>query len=83
MFGNRLATIYGMKMIAYAMSVPFTFTCGMGEGERPLGAAYLMQLNSDQPGPAPNRNGVQHSVEDVCHECDGLICGWTKMNLDL
>ncbi|KAL3796323.1 LOW QUALITY PROTEIN: hypothetical protein ACHAWO_008992 [Cyclotella atomus] len=43
----------------------------------------IKRLNSDQPGPAPNRNGVQHSVEDVCHECDGLICGWTKMNLDL
>lgn len=82
-FGNRLAVIYGMKMIAYAMRVPFTFRCSMAEGERPVGAAFLMQLNSIEPGPVPNLDGVEYSPEGFCAFCSDHFCGWTHPNLDL
>jgi hypothetical protein len=64
-FGNRLATIYGIKMIAYAINVPFAFICRMIKGESPLGAAYLMQLNSLEPGPVPRRDGMECSAEEA------------------
>lgn len=83
MFGNRLATLYGMKMIAYAIHKPFTFTCGMAEGESPLGASYYMQLNSNLPGPIPHRNGEQPTAGDLCqHICPGQFCTWHSGNLD-
>lgn len=83
-FGNRLAVIYGMKMITYAMRKPFTFTCGKAEGESPSGAAYLMQLNSNVPGPVPNRDGVEYSPEEVCLRfCRGTFCSWYHDSLDL
>jgi hypothetical protein len=84
MFGNRLATMYGMKMIASAMNVPFTFTCGMVEGESPLGAAYLMQLITLEPGPGPRRDGVEYSAEEACQRfCWGRWCTWYSYDLDL
>jgi hypothetical protein len=86
MFGNRLAQMYGMKMIAYAMRKPFTFTCGLAEGESPMGAAYFMKLNtlSDAPGPIPNRNGKEYSAREICQSfCAGRYCSWSFQNLDL
>ena len=84
MFGNRLAVIYGMKMLAYAMRKPFTFTCGMAEGESPLGAAYFMELNSNIPGPVPNTDGREYSVDEICGDvCNGRICDWSHGNLDV
>lgn len=84
MFGNRLGLVYGMKMLAYAMRKPFTFTCGMAEGESPLGAAYFMDLNSDVPGPVPNHDGVEYSPEVICADiCHGRFCDWTHHNLDV
>ena len=84
MFGNRLAVIYGMKMVAYAMNKPFTFSCGLREGEEPRGAAYLMKLNTDIPGPVTNRNGEEFTAEQVCRDyCAGMWCTWNFHNLDL
>ena len=83
MFGNRLVTLYGMKMIAYTIHKPFTFTCGMAEGESPAGASYYMQLNSNLPGPIPHRNGKQPTAGDLCqHICPGQFCSWYSGNLD-
>jgi hypothetical protein len=86
MFGNKLANMYGMKMIAYAMRKPFTFSCGLAEGENPSGAAYLMKLNalSDAPGPIPNRNGEEYSAREICQRfCGGRYCSWHSDNLDM
>ena len=84
MFGNRLAVIYGMKMVAYAMNKPFTFSCGLREGEEPRGAAYFMKLNTDIPGPVTNRNGEEFTAEQVCRNyCAGRWCGWGSDNLDI
>lgn len=66
------------------MHVPFTFTCGMEEGESPIGAAYLMQLNSLVPGPVPHRDGVEYTPEEVCQRfCGGRYCSWYFDSLDL
>ena len=70
-------------MMAYAMRKPFTFTCGVAEGESPHGAAFLMQLNSDIPGPIPSRNGLEYTPEEICQICDGGFCNWNHQNLDL
>eukprot|EP00956_Cyclotella_meneghiniana_P026950 scaffold59493_cov30-Cyclotella_meneghiniana.AAC.2 len=83
MFGNRLGTIYGMKMIAYAMNKPFSFTCGMAEGESPLGASFLTQLNSGVPGPVPHRNGERFTPTELCERfCAGFYCTWYSNDLD-
>lgn len=85
-FGNRLATIYGMKMISYAMDKPFTFTCGIAEGENPIGDSFLMQLNSfaDAPGPKPHRDGQVYSAEEICQKfCGGRFCSWYCDSLDM
>ena len=83
MFGNRLATLYGMKMIAYAIHKPFTFICGMAKGKKPLGASYYMQLNSNLPGPIPHRNRKQPTAGDLCqHICPWQFCTWYSSNLD-
>jgi hypothetical protein len=85
MFGNRLAVVYGMKLLANAMRKPFTFTCGLREGETPKGAAYLMELNaqSDALGPVPSRNGEEYTAEDVCRLCSNHFCTWYDPNLDV
>ena len=84
MFGTHLGYVYGIKMMAYAMHKPFTFTCGLAEGESPHGAAFLMQLNSDVAGPVPNRNGLEYTAEEICQGiCDGGFCNWNHQNLDL
>ena len=62
-------------MVAYAMNKPFTFSCGLREGEEPRGAAYLMKLNTDIPGPVTNRNGEEFTAEQVCSDyCAGMWC---------
>ena len=86
MFGNRVAFLYGIKMVAYAMHKPFTFTCGMAEGESPLGAAYFMKLNAfgHLPGPAPHRNGESFTAEEVCQDIGkGRFCSWNHRDLDV
>eukprot|EP00804_Cyclotella_cryptica_P002114 CCRYP_006527-RA/>CCRYP_006527-RA protein AED:0.11 eAED:0.11 QI:0/-1/0/1/-1/1/1/0/448 len=86
MFGNRLGTIYGMKMIANALRIPFEFTCTLTEGQRPNGAAYLMNMNSnnDGYGPPPSRDGKEYTAEEVCRTlCSGRLCSWNYKNLDL
>ena len=83
MFGNRLAQIYGIRLIANALQKPFSFTCGMEEGEKPNGAAYLMNLNSDLIGPMPTRYGKQYTAEEVCQLCDHKFCTWNFKDLDL
>eukprot|EP00804_Cyclotella_cryptica_P021377 CCRYP_016773-RA/>CCRYP_016773-RA protein AED:0.08 eAED:0.08 QI:0/-1/0/1/-1/1/1/0/471 len=85
-FGNRLGTVYGMKMVANALHVPFHFTCEMDEGERANGAAFLMNLNSRSGilGPPPkNRDGEELTVEDVCRACANMFCTWRVHNLVL
>eukprot|EP00956_Cyclotella_meneghiniana_P005448 scaffold6849_cov70-Cyclotella_meneghiniana.AAC.7 len=69
-------------MIAYAMRKPFMFTCGMAEGESPLGSSYFMQLDSNLPGPIPNRGGKEYTAGDYCHICHGPFCSWNSENLD-
>jgi hypothetical protein len=83
MFGNRLAQIYGIRLIANALQKPFYFTCGMEEGETPNGAAYLMNLKSDVPGPKPTRFGVEYSAQQVCEFCNHVFCTWNFPDLDL
>jgi hypothetical protein len=86
MFGNRLGTIYGMKMIANALRIPFEFTCTLTGGQRPNGAAYLMNMNSNNDGfgPPPSRDGQEYTAEDVCQRlCSGRFCSWNFKNLDL
>eukprot|EP00804_Cyclotella_cryptica_P026583 CCRYP_014014-RA/>CCRYP_014014-RA protein AED:0.09 eAED:0.09 QI:0/-1/0/1/-1/1/1/0/485 len=86
MFGNRLAVFYGMKLLANAMRKPFSFTCELGEGEIPKGAAYLMDLNaqSDSLGPVPRRtNGEEYTAEEVCRLCSNHFCTWYDSNLDV
>ncbi|KAL3787639.1 hypothetical protein HJC23_011787 [Cyclotella cryptica] len=85
-FGNRLGTVYGMKMVANALHVPFHFTCEMNEGETANGAAFLMNLNShsDALGPPPkNKNGEELTVEDVCQACGEKFCTWHSSSLAL
>lgn len=85
-FGNRLATVYGMKMVANALRVPFHFTCEVNEGETANGAAILMAMNSDSDvlGPPPkNKRGEELTVEDVCRECSDKFCTWHSSNLAL
>ncbi|KAL7487867.1 hypothetical protein ACHAW6_013433 [Cyclotella cf. meneghiniana] len=85
-FGNRLGTVYGMKMVANALHVPFDFTCDMNEDETANGAAFLMNLNgrSDALGPPPkNKNGEELTVEDVCQACAYAFCTWRGHNLVL
>eukprot|EP00804_Cyclotella_cryptica_P026585 CCRYP_014015-RA/>CCRYP_014015-RA protein AED:0.05 eAED:0.05 QI:0/-1/0/1/-1/1/1/0/451 len=86
MFGNRLALVYGIRMIANAMRKPFTFTCELSKGETPKGAAYLMEFNSAQNGgigPIPSRNGEKYTAEDVCRLCANRFCNWHDRNLDV
>ena len=86
MFGNRLALLYGMKMIAHAMKKPFTFTCGLAEGETSIGASYLMRLNSqaDAVGPIENPRGKRYTAKELCQRfCAGRFCNWYNSNLDL
>lgn len=83
MFGNRLGHIYGMKMMAYAMKVPFEFTCYQDESSQPNGAYYLMQMNDLPMGPPPMRDGVEMTPEDVCTQCDGVFCSWYSNDLDV
>ena len=86
MFGNRLGLFYGMKMIAHAMEKPFTFTCGLAEGETSIGAAHLMRLNSqaDVIGPIKNPRGKNYTAKELCQRfCAGRFCNWYDSNLDL
>ncbi|KAL3788045.1 hypothetical protein HJC23_008389 [Cyclotella cryptica] len=86
MFGNRLALVYGIRMIANALRKPFTFTCELSEGETPNGAAYLMELNNAQSGalgPVPSRNGEEYTAEDLCRSCANSFCNWHDRNLDM
>ena len=84
MFGNRLGYMYGIRMIANALQKPFTFTCEVAEGEKPNGAAHLMNLYTNIPGPVPNRNGVDYTAEDICQNiCKGMFCTWYSRDLDL
>ena len=82
-FGNRLAVIYGMKMIAHALGVPFKFTCGVSEGEAANGVAFLVPMvNDDGVGVLPDVDG-QLSAEDICLRCGGLFCSWYNADLAL
>lgn len=81
-FGNRLAILYGVKMIAYALGVPFQFTCGMFEGEDANGAAYLVpMMNTDGVGVLADEEDGQLSAEDLCNRCGGLFCSWYNPDL--
>ena len=76
--------MYGMKMMADSMHVPFRFTCGM-EDSKANGAAYLMALN-DLEGVShpPIQDGVELSPEEVCREiCGWIFCSWFHEKLDL
>lgn len=83
MFGNRLGHIYGMKMMAYALEIPFEFTCYQDERLKPNGAYFLMQMNDLPVGPPPMRNGVKMTPEEVCTLCDGVFCSWYSDDLDI
>ncbi|KAL7503496.1 hypothetical protein ACHAWX_000592 [Stephanocyclus meneghinianus] len=85
MFGNRLALVYGIKIFANALQKPFTFTCELREGEAPRGAAYLMDLYSQNNaiGPIPRRNGKMYTAEEVCRLCSNSFCSWYDLSLDL
>lgn len=85
MFGNRLGYMYGIRMISNALQKPFTFTCGMAEGEKPNGAVHLMNYYTNHiTGPVPNRNGEEYTVEDICQNiCRGMFCNWHTPYLDL
>ncbi|KAL7478291.1 hypothetical protein ACHAW6_004060 [Cyclotella cf. meneghiniana] len=85
-FGNRLGTVYGMKMVANALHVPFHFTCEMNEGESANGAAFLMNLNSRSDFlslPPKSKNGDALTVEDICRACSEKFCTWHSSNLAL
>lgn len=85
-FGNRLATLYGIKAIASAIQVPTYFTCETAEGEVPNGAAYLMKLNSyahEIDPPPKDHDGKTLTVEEVCNACYQTFCTWRDTNLDL
>ena len=83
MFGNRIAVVYGMKMIAHAMHKPFTFSCGLAEGETSHGALDFMQLNS-RTDPYPARSKKDHSAKELCQRyCAGRYCDWHSPNLDM
>jgi hypothetical protein len=83
-FGNRLGTVYGMKMASYALGVPFYFTCEMF-GQEANGAAYLMELNSGEVGAPPKDQITKRAltVEKVCGICNGKFCTWHSDNLSL
>ena len=83
MFGHRIAVVYGIKMIARAMHKPFTFSCGLAEGETSHGALDLMLLNS-RADPYPVRSEEDHSAKELCQRyCAGRYCDWHSPNLDM
>lgn len=83
MFGHRIAVVYGIKMIAHAMHKPFTFSCGLAEGETSHGALDLMLLNS-RADLYPVRSEEDHSAKELCQRyCAGRYCDWHSPNLDM
>lgn len=83
-FGIQPSFLYGVKMLANALNVRFSFSCELAERESPNGAAYLWNMISNNNGYSlhPNQNGEELTVEQICQICNG-ICTWSKSNLHL
>lgn len=77
--------MYGMKMMARALGVPFEFSCTEKFDGIKTGASFLMQLNELDMGGTPlvNRVGTVMSPVDVCDMCGGHFCSWYSNDLDL